>query len=55
MNNIGRSIITKKVLNLGSTELELINNSDIIDIYRDLYLSKKDRKNLDLKNLMIQL
>ena len=30
VNNIGRSIITKKVLNLGSTELELINNSDII-------------------------
>ena len=26
VNNIGRSIITKKLLNLGSTELELINN-----------------------------
>ena len=44
VNNIGRSIITKKVLNLGSTELELINNSDIIDIYRNLYLSKKDHQ-----------
>ena len=51
VNNIGRSIIAKKVLNLGSTELELINNSDIIDIYSDLYLSKKDRQDRILQGI----
>ena len=29
---------------LGSKEIETINNSDIYDTYKDLYLSKKERE-----------
>ena len=51
VNNVGRSIIAKKVLNLGSKEVESINNSDIIDMYRDLYLSKKDCQDRILQDI----
>ena len=34
----------KKVLTLGSKEIDTINNSDIYDTYKYLYLSKKDRE-----------
>ena len=34
----------KKELMLGSKEIETINNSDIYDTYKDLYLSKKERE-----------
>ena len=34
----------KKVLMLGSTNIDTINNSDIYDTYKDLYLSKKERQ-----------
>ena len=42
VNNIGRSIIAKKILNLDSEELETIDSSDIIDIYIEIstYLKK---------------
>ena len=33
---------SKKELILGSTEIDTINNSDIYDTYKDLYLSKKE-------------
>ena len=29
---------------LGSTDIETINNSDIYDTYKDLYLSAKERE-----------
>ena len=35
---------SKKVLLLGSKEIDTINNSDIYDTYKDLYLSKKERE-----------
>ena len=41
VNNVGRALVKKKVLILGSTEIDTINNSDIFDMYKDLYLSKK--------------
>ena len=44
MNNVGRALVKKKVLILGSTEIDTINNSDIYDTYKDLYLSKKGRE-----------
>ena len=42
VNNVGRALVKKKVLMLGSKEIDTINNSDIYDIYKDLYLSKKE-------------
>ena len=34
----------KKVLMLASTDTDTINNSDIYDTYKDLYLSEKERE-----------
>ena len=51
VQNVGREIITKKVLNLGSKEIESINNSNIFDTYKDLYLSKKDREDRILQGI----
>ena len=36
VNNIGRALVKKKVLMLGSKEIDTINNSDIYDAYKDL-------------------
>ena len=44
MNNVGRTLLKKKVLRLGSKKIDLINNSCIYDAYKDLYLSKKERE-----------
>ena len=44
MNNVGRALVKKKVLMLGSKEIDKINNSDIYDTYKDLYLSEKERE-----------
>ena len=29
---------------LGSKDIDMINNSDVYDIYKDLYLSEKERE-----------
>ena len=34
----------KKVLMLGSKDIDTINNSDIYDTYKDLYLREKERE-----------
>ena len=44
VNNVGRALVKKKVLMLGSKEIDKINNSDIYDTYKDLYLSEKERE-----------
>ena len=44
MNNVGRTLVKKKVLRLGSKDTNTINNSHIYDMYKDLYLSKKKRE-----------
>ena len=44
VNNVGRAIAKKKVLMLGSKDIDMINNSDIYDTYKDLYLSEKERQ-----------
>ena len=44
VNNVGRTLVKKKVLMLGSTDIDTINNSDIYDTYKDLYLSEKERE-----------
>ena len=43
-NNVGRPLIKKKLLILGSKEIEMIDNSDIYDAYKDLYLREKERE-----------
>ena len=43
-SNVGRALVKKKVLMLGSKDIDTINNSDIYDRYKDLYLSKKERE-----------
>ena len=42
MNNVDKALVKKKVLMLGSKGIDTINNSDIYDTYKDLYLSEKD-------------
>ena len=44
VNNVGRALVKKKELILGSKEIDTINNSDIFDIYKDPYLSEKERE-----------
>ena len=44
VNNVGRALVKKKMLMLGSTDIDTINNSDIYDTYKDLYLSEKERE-----------
>ena len=44
VNNVGRALVKKKELMLGSKEIEKINRSNIYDTYKDLCLSKKERK-----------
>ena len=44
VNNVGRALVKEKVLILGSKEIDTINNSNIYDTYKDLYLSKKERE-----------
>ena len=40
----GRALVKKKLLMLGSTDIDMINNSDIYDTYKDLYLSEKEHE-----------
>ena len=51
MNNVGRALVKKKVLIIGSKEIDTINNPDIYDTYKDLYLSKKEREKMLLQSI----
>ena len=44
VNNVGRALVKKKELMLGSTRIDMIDNTDIYDTYKDLYLSDKERE-----------
>ena len=44
VSNVGRAPVKKKVLMLGSKEIDTINNSDIYDAYKDFYLGEKERE-----------
>ena len=44
VNNVGRALVKKKVLMLGSKEIDTVNQSYIYDTYKDLYLSKQERE-----------
>ena len=39
--NVAKAVVKKKILMLGSNEIDTIKNSDIYDTYKDLYLGKK--------------
>ena len=43
-NNVGRALVKKKKLILGSKSIGTINNSDIYDTYKELYLGEKERE-----------
>ena len=43
-NNVGRAPVMKKVLLLGSKEIDTVSQSYIYDTYKDLYLSKQERE-----------
>ena len=51
VNNVGRTLVKKKVLRLGSKEIDVINNSCIYDGYKDLYLSEKEREERLLESI----
>ena len=51
VNNVGRALVKKKEFLLGSIEIDTINNSDIYDTYRKLYLSKKEREEMLLQGI----
>ena len=44
VKNVGRALVKKKVLMLGSKEIDMVNQSYIYDTYKDLYLSKQERE-----------
>ena len=44
LNNVSRALAKKKELILGSEAIDTINNSDIYDTYKNLFLSKKERE-----------
>ena len=44
MNYLGRTLVKKMVLMLASKDIYAINNLDIYDTYKNLYLSKKERE-----------
>ena len=44
VNNVGRALVKKKVLKLGSKDIDTIDNSDFYDMYKNLYMSEKNVK-----------
>ena len=52
-SNVGRALVKKKVLMLGSKDIDTFINSDIYDTYKDLYLSKKEREEKLLQGIQL--
>ena len=46
VNNVGQALAKKKVPMLCSKDIDMINNLDIYDTYKDLYLNKKECEKL---------
>ena len=53
VNNVGRALVKKKVLMLGSKDIDTINNSDVYDTYKDLYLSEKEHEEKLLQSIQL--
>ena len=52
-NNVDWALVKKKVLMLDSKDIDMINNSDIYDMYKDLYLIKKEREKKLLQDIQL--
>ena len=53
VNNVGRALVKKKVLMFGSKDIDTINNPDIYDTYKDLYLNEKEREEKLLQGIQL--
>ena len=42
MNNVGGALVKKKLLMIGSKDIDMIDDSDFYDTHKDLYLSEKE-------------
>ena len=51
VNDVGRALVKKKVLMLSSKDIDTMNNSDVCDTHKDLYLSEKEREEKLLKGI----
>ena len=51
VNDVGRALVKKKVLMLSSKDIDTMNNSDVCDTRKDLYLSEKEREEKLLKGI----
>lgn len=51
LNNVGRQLVKKKVILLGSKETDMIINSDICDTDKDLYLTENEREEKMLRGI----
>ena len=51
VNNVGRTLV-KKVIKLGSKEIDTSNNSCIYDAYKNLYLSEKEHEERLLQGIL---
>ena len=44
VDNVGRALVKNKILMLGLKDIDTINNSDVYNTGKDLYLSEKERE-----------
>ena len=53
VKNVGRALVKKKMIMIGSKKIYSINNADIYDTYKDLYLIKKVREEKILHDIQL--
>ena len=53
VKNVGRALVKKKMIMIGSKKIDSINNADIYDTYKDLYLIKKVREEKILHHIQL--
>ena len=51
VNNIGRCIVEKKSLALGGKDVDILDNSDVLDTHMDLYMDKHKKENALLQGI----
>ena len=53
MSNVSRALVRKKELMLVSKSIDLINYSDIYNMYKDLYLSEKEHEKKPFQDIQL--
>lgn len=53
VKNVGRALVKKKMIMIGSKKIDSINNADIYDTYKGLYLIKKVREEKILHDIQL--